>query len=595
MRRAVAAAFPWAATALFAVGFLVWEGSGGGRLLDPDTWMHLAFVRENLAHGSLTHYTFMRDGAPGGMQVMWTLPYDAAIAAMAAPFAPFTGWDRALALAAPILGPFWLCAASFSVGRLCWSLGARRLAPWAALAASAAPALQAYLQVGRVSHHGMTVALATLAMAAAVRFARRPARREAAWTALWCTMACWQSMETLPAVLAAWAVVVAACALRRRAHKGAAAFAVAMTVLPVMAIACDPDPVGWLALSADRFSLFHVATLAVLGACAPLAAAAAARWGGAGTWRRLAVAAAAVLAVLLPCSVLAAAAVPWPVNTSDPYVDALLWQQDTENLSVLQSGGGLLLFAFPTAVGMAWLLAGAWRRRRQPALFPWMLAAALLACEVGIGLASIRLATYAAALSSVPAAAAIYALVRRCMPGADEAGRRTVVFGAAAAAGAWMLFSSAATPDAGIPPSGDACPVAPAAAAIEEALPPGSIVAAEIWASPELVWTTRSLRTIAGPYHRNLSGLGDLGRIFISTDQDLVRRTLQRRGAAAVLACGLAERTDMGIFKPGSLQRMIVDGHPPVWLQPVPLPAAAGGLRLFKVLEDGDGHADGHP
>lgn len=89
----------WVPVLAAGLGMCVWRSLGmfmDGMTVDADSQTRLAFLRWCIQHGSLESYHFLRDGAPGGMTIHWTLPYDLFAAAAAAPFAAFSGWDRGL-------------------------------------------------------------------------------------------------------------------------------------------------------------------------------------------------------------------------------------------------------------------------------------------------------------------------------------------------------------------------------------------------------------------------------------------------------------------------------------------------------------------
>ena len=516
------------------------------------------------------------------MSVIWTLPFDLVVALQAAPLAPWMGWHAALSLILPFQGPLWLCAAALSTGYLCTCMGLRELAPWAGFVTVCSPALQAYSQMGRLSHHVASTVLATLVLATAVRHCQRPAIRTAVLTGLGCALLCWQSIETLPAVLAAWLVLVLCATLRGRVMDGAIfGFAAAMGAL--LAVVCDPDPNGILATSTDRLSLFSVFFLATLGLAATCAA-----W----TLKRLVLHDKGVrlLWAAMTCTMVlglfALSTLAWarfPADLSDPYVRTLLWHQDVENRSLLETRDAWPMFlpCFPALIWLAWK---SWQKHTKPISLAFGVALFLLSCQTFVGLASVRLIAYSAALSSVACAIMLRAAITRLVPRANPGDIRLVFFSALLVVSGWLLVQGVHSVSRNTPAaSGDTCGVAGVADAIKDALPPHSIVAAEIWLGPELLWTT-PLRTIAGPYHRNLAGLGDLARIFMLPDQDMVRQILENRGAVAVLACASPGRTDSGVFGPYSLQTLIEQGYAPLWLRPIELPVAAGDLRLYRIV-----------
>lgn len=581
-------AIPWLAIPLLAVAILLWEGVQTG-VSDPDSAMRLAFLTEALTGEGLRHYLFLRDGAPGGMTIMWTLPFDVAVALLAAPLMPWLGIKGALAATAPLHGPLWLCAAGLAAAAVSAGLGLRKLGPWAAYLAIATPAVQTYAIIGRVSHHEATLAIASLTLAAALGAVRRPRPLWGIMAGLLSALAFWQSMETLPAVLAAWGVLVLGGCLRRRAGCALWCFVTAAPLGALLVLLLDPPPEGITALATDRFSAFHVASLLVMAAAvaAAMAASKAAATRRARLWRGLLAAG----LVMLAWVAVASAVAPLPADRSDPVVDAYLWQQSVENRPVWTDPGAIWLVAVPQLLALALLAAGAWRRRHRPQGLAWMAAIGLLLAEIGIGIASMRLSSYSGLLAAVACAAALRARLRR--PGrADDPALVQVM-----AAGIAMTFlasiAACLLDHTRMRVSPDACAISAVTAAdIEAALtgagvPVDAVIASEMWLSPGLLWHTR-YRTIAGPYHRNTSGVGDLGRIFMARDDAAAQAILGRRGALAVLTCRSAGHGNAAVFPPGSLQLRLMAGQPPGWLHQLSLPERDGQLGLYRVLPPDD-------
>lgn len=564
---------PLLAACLFGViAVLVRSGSEArhGLTADPDTYMRLAFLEHQLAHG-LTNYTFLRDGAPLGMQVHWTLPFDALVLSLAAPFAVVVGWHAALTAAAQ-LAPFAsLALLALALVALCRALGRRDVAAWAIAIVSASPLIIGYAMLGMVNHHVVAVALGLFAIAAAMRLGRTMRAREGAFAAGWSVLAVWESLECDLPVLVATGIVIAAAVLRRD-RGGLRIFGILAPALAALVLVFDPPPEGRLALSADRFSLLQVTMFAAL-AVAPLAARWAARVGRSARVRLLRGGVAA--AIILGAWAALALVLARPIRPDNAEYIAYFWHSVSELQPGWEAASLALNASFPTAFGVTIAAVLAARRPRQR-LF-WLVVTALLGLEFLAGFVSVRLATHGAALSAVLVGASLQAYLRRRTP---RPGVVLLVFCLTGIVGGAVAIA------AGLADRGEAgCAMGPGTAAdLARALPDDAIVAADLWASPEILWRTH-LRTIAGPYHRNWSGIEDLAGIFRGTDDAAIRRILDRRDAKAVVICAAAGNVARDIYSRDSLARRLARGQVPDWLRPIPEQQGDNpDLRMFLIL-----------
>jgi hypothetical protein len=537
-----------AACAFAVVAVLVRSGAEArhGITADPDSYMRLAVLQHQVIAG-LTTYTFPRDNAPLGMQVHWTLPFDLLALALAAPLAPFLGWHRALTAAAQAAPFASLVILAFALVSLCRALGRPGAAPWAIAIVSASPLIIGYATLGMVNHHVLAVALGLFAIASALRLLRSMRPRQGASASFWAVLAVWESLECDLPVLVATAIVVAASALRRD-RGGVRTFCLLAPPLALLVLLLDPPPEGRLALSADRFSLLQV-TMFLAIALAPLAA------------RRLRGMRGAIAgsAVLIAWAIFALK-FSRPFRPDNAEYAAYFWQSVAELQPAWDAASLAVNAAVPTVFGLAIAAILAWRRPRQHRI--WLTVTVLLGFEFSAGIISVRLATHGAALSAVLIGLWLQAYLRPRTPNPQFV---LLAFCLAGIVGGTVALA------AGLADRGEAtCAMGPQTAAdLARALPEDAIVAADLWASPEILWRT-GLRTIAGPYHRNWAGIEDLAHIFRGTDDATIRPILDRRGAAAIVICATPGNVARPLFAADSLARRLGDGRIPAWLTPIP-------------------------
>lgn len=579
------------AASLFAVTFLVMIYGGPHVLFhdwargavtpgtsDPDTWMRLAFIEHGLKNGTLTDYWFPRDGAPGGTELIWSLPFDAAVAGLALLFRPFAGWHDAISYSVPLHAPIWLIAEAASAAVLARAMGARGLYTWTVSLAVLAPALVGYAHIGRVGHHPATVTAATLAVALAILFFRAPSSRNGMAAGLAVVLASWLSMETLPLVLGSCGIVWGAAALRgQRAHHGLRSYAFTTSILSLCALLIDPPYRGVDALITDRFSLFHVIML-ILGSHATLAVALARSKTLSSPTARVCRAALVTIPFAI-CGLYVASLSHLPANLSDPEVYSFFWQQDQENRAVFRVVGSWPLLAIQQPLGLICLIFAAMRARRRATRYALWAGVAVLLCEILLGVVSIRLSGY----SALTAIAAVAATVR---PHAHRAMQKAPGWFAPVC----FLFVSVAlltiTRGEGQTDRTEDCSISlEAASSLAASLPQDAIVAADIWMSPEFLWRVPTIRTIAGPYHPNVSGLRDLAALMTTTDDGRAMSIMKNRTVDAVLICTAPAHNDLTVFHAGSLQQRLTAGQVPPWLKPVSIQGDAPNLRLFRRVE----------
>jgi hypothetical protein len=114
-----------------------------------------------------------------------------------------------------------------------------------------------------------------------------------------------------------------------------------------------------------------------------------------------------------------------------------------------------------------------------------------------------------------------------------------------------------------------------------QALPQAKIFAPfEI--GPALLRSTRH-SVIATNHHRAAAQMGDVIRAYIA-EPVRAEAYVRRHHADYVLACSdLIEARNYAQMAPSGLMARLLAGQAPSWLEPVPLPASAGSLKLWRV------------
>jgi hypothetical protein len=247
------------------VGARDWPSVLAGSLNDPDSYMRLLRIEQGIRAGHLL-VAVTRDDSGAGVMVEWSRLLDMLLWLMAAPFAPWLGWHRALFVAGVALGPLGVGALGAT---LAWVAApfARRAYLWmAALAAALLPGLATFAVPGVVHYHILLLVLITLTVGFSAR----------SWHGDWRMAICagmsggaaiWLTPETMPFVLMAFAALFfrwIECPSWRVVGGCAACFAGMLT----LALALDPPQGGYGMPEVDRLSCVYVVLgfLVLLGA-----------------------------------------------------------------------------------------------------------------------------------------------------------------------------------------------------------------------------------------------------------------------------------------------------------------------------------------
>jgi hypothetical protein len=133
------------------------------------------------------------------------------------------------------------------------------------------------------------------------------------------------------------------------------------------------------------------------------------------------------------------------------------------------------------------------------------------------------------------------------------------------------------------------CPISAMAAYLDRPETFGDrsrIVAAHLNYGPELLYRTRH-GVVATPYHRNVSGILDIYRLFSAVDPAQSRAIVEARGIELLLLCPRPGRA--AYYAPptpgATFYQSLLDGRSPSWVTQVSLPdGLAGPFRLFQVV-----------
>ena len=586
----------FAALVLVAALFVVHPEVLRGELVDTDSYLHVVRLRSFVAdwdwHGGL----FPRDNAPYGLVSSWSKAYDLLFLALAAPLAPFAGWESAVAWVAPAIGPLavaaLILAGIWAAAPICES-GERRLA---GIVLAFAPMLVYDGSVGDADHHVMVVAAWLLFMGFALRVAMGGGPRQGLWAGLAGAFALWISVECILGLMLGIALMgVAWIRAGGPLRLGSLAFAATFSLATAGGLAFDPPYGGWLQAEAGRISILYVAFGGLL---ALLFAALAVAPQNPLAWRaRLAVASAGAAL----CALCLAALFPGVLAPEHAVFggdnELRFWDEAGDmQPAFLHPATGILFIGSP-AIGLAVAVILAWRERREAAGALWAVLTFMLGLLSALALRHVRFALYPEALAALP----IAVMLTRIEPIIERVSWASVrhvgqvLASVAIFAGPMFLAGmlQAATPEK---EADDAqCPVRPVASALNDPRFMGGsdliIMTHPTQAAEVLYWTGH--RVVDAPFHTNVEGIygitHDLIQFMTSRDDVAARAIVARRGIAFVMLCGaegaIPDKEDP---ERRALFTRLLSGKVPPWLvaQPWP-PGVVSDLQLFRVVSRG--------
>jgi hypothetical protein len=465
---------------------------------------------------------WMRDGAPQGMLLQWTLPFNALSALLVNSF----GENATLFFIAPLLILF---ALPFSIPALS-ALGNRNAWIWAPFALCTCTVVLSYGQPTRLNHHVVTALIALCSVSLALSLRRYPTLTRSFFTGAVMSLAAWQSMETVPALFAAWGLVMAAMA--ERPNNTISIFRGASLGLFfgfTLALSIDGPWPHFHPWTGHRISLFH-ASLGIgmiVGWSLLLPPRHPVRAGWMGLFNTLKT---FIIPALATLSVAVISLIAIPETKHGPLFDSYFWSTIGELVSIKTAPEMVMVSLFvPILVTLIWLRI----TLRRPTPVRAMLLGIML-CAIAIGMVWIRMAAYAQIFSVIISVLLIASESQGIMKRHDVSPRRVglFVFGFSALTALTVSWNSIHAQ-----PQVRACLITPEQAqAIEKEVGSG-IVMADVWLTPSLLHGTRSTRAVGGPYHGNPAGIEDVARFMMATSEAERRQVMLERGAQHALIC----------------------------------------------------------
>jgi hypothetical protein len=555
-----------------AAVFAVLETLSGWRLVaahglpDPDNYMRLVRIRDELNLHGLTHIVAADNGGLGTV-VYWSHPIDAAVLAIWLPLRLVLDSQAALLAAGCIFAP--LIAAGLAAA-LVWAPAPLVRERWVLttplLALAASPALMAYGIFGNVHHHLPLVLAAVLAAGFAGR-ALSGSGRAAFRCGLCAAGAIWLSPEGLPYVLMAMGVLAVAWCQQPRAMAPALRLCgVGFLAGTAAALLLDPPQGGWLSPEIDCLSVVFL-VLAALVFAAASALAALPEEATTVPQRAAACLLAGVAAV--GCWLWLYPAFVRGLGGLVPQADATAFFGAIVEMQPTYSRPSALVALVAPALAVL-LAAGLAVRRRS---LPWAYAALCGAVVLALAAMAFRFVGYAEALTAlmlpvgVALAAGLPSPARRLA--AQLAALATVV---AVHVGA-VLCASAAPADIMA-----SCRVADIAPALRQV--PDAVVLTQIGDTPEILWRT-PVRTVGSFYHRSIDAFIRARAAWRSLPSAHVPTAVRTTGATHILACDLTHRSALVDGLPAdTLEDRLARHDVPAWLHEV---GRAGGFRLYRI------------
>ena len=532
---------------------------------DSDTHTRIAYLAEAGWRGILNPL-FMRDGAPNGLLLEWTLPFNTISMLLLS-----AGERFATELSGGIF-ILLLCAGAALCARI---LGSRQAWMYVVVIASFQSVMLAYAQPGRLNHHDATAALSVAAICISLLWWRRPSRLKALSAGMMSALLLWESMEAVPAMFMCFGIFMAGILnYPKRSEGGAAAFTFGGTVMCGIALTLDGPWPFFDSFSPYRMSLFHFGIVCACGISLMIAE----NLRKQSAWPADFYAKIRVVVKMLP-ALLPLLIIPLPIlithrTQNSHFFNEYFWNSIGE-LAGLTTAPELVI----TALGSSLLVFLSWAgtcRIRHASLMRILLPG-MLGCSILMSCMWVRMAVYPESLSIIMGSMMLSRLFGFMLPRAalhkhsaflGSDGTRPQIFSLIL-----CVAVSAGTFFRPMVPKEYPCEANPAFSAwLESELPPSATVMADIWPSPSLLRNSSALRTVAGPYHGNPSGVSDVAEFLVSLPENS-RNIFNRRNAEAVLLCGYAEnRKSNPQWPAGSTADILASGKTVSWLSEIPVP-----------------------
>lgn len=592
-----------------------------GELADTDAYMRMVRVVDLAASGDWFDARLPRVNPPEGHVQHWTRPLDALLLAGAWALQPFLGFRSGLHVWGVLISPVFLALAIVALDWATRPILARDARLFVCLAFLMQPTIEAYTIVGRPDHHSLLLALFVVQLGLTIRLLLQPERRHALAAGAIGAVCFWVSLEALVALAVSLGVIAIywLCGDRRMSWVSRD-YLLAMTVGLALGLVIERGP-NLLVIENDRLSLAHVAIFGAIAAFWALLAFAeqGTTWAersalagrsqprppfrvlshplAAGAIKRLGVGVLGIVVIAAGILSLFPGLLDGPLGRIDPLYARLRLQKIVEFQPLIPGAWlaagrfaeiaqratrimGMALLALPFLVVML--------RQARPERRAWVAVGFAVAAFLPLALHQVRFSTYAQALLVIPYAALVAWLLgrmdARLAPSLRQVARPLLIV----AALFWPVAVADALPEGSIATAGRACPIDRVAPVLTRlAGGAGKTVLTYTDYAPALLYQT-PLRVLSIPNHRPQPGFAATYRVLTAVDARAARAEAARHGVDWILLCPsaaeqrhFAGRPD----QPPNLYRRLVDGHPPPWLRPLPLPPEfADQVRLFAVV-----------
>jgi len=614
---------------ILAQTLLAWTGVTpvfDGALADPDSYMRLNRVLALHEGGAWFDPRDLRINPPEGHVQHWTRPLDALLFAGAWLLEPFLGFRDALYALGVLLSPLVLGLCLIALGWAAAPVLDRDARLFACLALLMQPTVIAYSSLGRPDHHTLLLLLFILFVGQILRILDGATERGLAVGAgAVVALGVWISPEALAFI----APGLAALGLGWLLGQGSLArhnrnLLAAATLCLALALVVERGPAALSAIENDRLSLVHVTLFALLGLfwtfvpfrrdhgrplfwqrrTARLAAhdrlpshrQSRAAW----QWPRILLRAGLATAGVAGLAALMLIMFPdlqqGPLGQVDPLYQSLRLERIVEvqpliafeSLSATEFGHAanrLIQIVGIAALALPFLVVLLVRPSATQRL--WLAVALVLAVFLPLAFYQVRWSSYAQVALLLPYSAGVAWLLHRLavwMPGWSLVLCRPLLILIGLF---WPLLLGQAFPQKQIVTADQSCPIGRLAPALAEASGGASgTVLGMADHGPEILYRTGHA-VLSIPNHRPQPGFAATLRVLTATDPAAARAELERIGVDWILLCPNPVERELFASAEGSgttLYRRLIDGEPPAWLRPSPLPQdVAGEVRLFAV------------